>query len=164
MAFGKTFLLTLITVIGLGFLGFVLYLVLNEQIGQFGTQLSDLSNLAGALFGPIITFPYTIIFGLANPFAETLTAGLIILYILYIMACLLAAVVAGKIGENKQEAFGSWFLAAMICAGVALTLTLVEGVYESQLTWTIVSIIIAGIVNGFMYGAVALLLNKAEFY
>ncbi|MBN1803264.1 MAG: hypothetical protein JW891_17265 [Candidatus Lokiarchaeota archaeon] len=164
MAFGKSFILSLVTVIAVGFFGFLLSMIIGEQIDQIVDNLSDLSDLSIALFGPVITFPYAIVFGLTNSLAEPITAGIIVQSIFYIVACLLAAVVAGKLGENKQEAFGSWFLTAMICAGVALTLTLIEGVYESLLTWTIVSIIIAGIVNGFLYGAVALLLNKAEFY
>ena len=180
MAFGKTFALTLLTFIGVNFGGYVLILVIEGQIGNFLSIFTSMSELAIAFFGPITGYPgyilggidiYTLegpytTFGFLGELLYSGTAGLgiIIEVIFLIVAPLLAAVVAGKIGEGKKDAFGGFFLAIMISAGGALTLILIGQVYQSILIITIITIILSGVITAFLYGSVALLLNKGDLY
>ena len=178
--FGKTFLLTLLTFVAVNVGGWLIVLFLNGEILNIISHITDLSKLSGALFGPISETPGWVIGGYIEDSSETYTyfgflgdllsgsttinLGTIIGFVFYIAAPLLAVIVAGKMGDRKGDAFGGWLLAASICIGAALTLTLLGGVGQSVLLITILTIIIAGVGNIFFYGSIALLLHKHQFY
>jgi hypothetical protein len=164
MAFGKTFVLSLVTFLGLNFVFVIIIAALSGSIGTFFPDLlNPLSNLGSALFGPIGILPGAVAVSIPiafAPFDLVILLGLIF----FIVAPLLASIIAGRLGESRGECFGAWFLVAMVSMGVYLTLILVAGVPPAILIYTIVITIIFGLINGFFYGCFALLFAKSEFY
>jgi len=164
MGFGKTFILSLVTLVGLTFGGWVLYLALSGTIGQIGTALSSLSGIADAFFFPKILYPYPggVFAGLVTVlFSGAITAEAITLFIFLIITPLLAAVVAGVVGESKVEVFGAWFLVIGVCMGTALTLILLGPGLTPE---GIVNFILGAVVHGLVYGCVALLVAGSESF
>ena len=165
MGFGKAFALSLVAFIGLNFGLLIIIQAIGGIIADFFTSLADMSVLGSALFGPIATYPGAV----ATDINDMLLVGPFDLadflgYIFFIVAPLLAAILAGRLGESRTHCFGAWFLVAMVSMGGYLTLVLITGVPESQLVYTIISIIISGVLNGFFYGCFSLLVAKSEFY
>jgi hypothetical protein len=170
MAFGKTFILSLLAFIGLNFGFAVIVSALAGTIGTFFTSLADMSVLADALCGPISLYPGTVIgnYGvtpsLVGSFFETpIDLSILLTYIFYIVAPLLAAIIAGRLGESRGECFGAWFLTAMIVMAVALVLELIANSFSIGIS-VLLGIILGGVVTAFFYGCFALLLVKSEFY
>jgi len=167
MGFGKAFALSLVAFIGLNFGLVIIIEAIGGTIGEFFTNLADMGNLSTALFGPIATYPgivatamLTMLLTDAVPFDLEILLGLIF----YIVAPLLASILAGRLGENRAQCFGAWFLVAMVSMGGYLTLTLIVGVTADLLMITIAGVILSGVINGFFYGCFALLVARSEFY
>lgn len=175
MAFGKTFILTLVAFIGLNFVFAMIGAVLTESIDTFFTDLSDMSILAHVLGGPISLYPGGDVIGIYSTtpenasglmgaiMADDMVLETVLMYIFYIVAPLLAAIIAGRVGESRGQCFGAWFLVAMIGMGIVLVLELIAGEFEIALGY-LLKIITAGVVNALFYGCFALLLSRSEFY
>jgi len=176
MAFGKTFVLSLVTFIGLNFVFAIIIAALSDSIGIFLPDLMDpLSNLASALFGPIgmedpiilvylPILPGSVAASIPIALIDPIDLGILLGLIFFIVAPLLAAIIAGRLGESKGERFGAWFLVSMVSMGVYLILILIGEVHASDLITIIVNTIISGLINGFFYGCFALLFAKSEIY
>ncbi len=169
MAFGKTFLLSLVTLVGLTFGGWILVLALDGSIAQIGTYLSTLPGIANAFFFPNILFPYPgdVYNGLiAIIFTGTLTAASLTLIIFLIAAPLLAAIVAGIVGENRNEVFFGWFLAAAVSMGIALTLIIIGFMttYGGILPELIVQFIVGAATQALVYGCIGLLVARYDSF
>ena len=169
MAFGKTFILSLVTLVGLTFGGWILVLALSGTIGEIGTYLSSLTGIASAFFFPNWLFPYPgdVYTGLlVLIFTGTIDAASITLIIFLIAAPLLAAIVAAIVGENKLEVFFGWFLAAAVSMGVSLTLIIIGYMtaYGGILPELIVNFILGAITQVLVYGCIGLLVAKYDSF
>ena len=170
MAFGKTFALSLLAFLGLNF-GFALIVAaLGGGIGTFFTDLADMAVLADVLGGPISIFPGTVIGNydittslIGSFFESPMVIANVLTYIFYIVAPLLAAIIAGRLSESRGECFGAWFLTAMIVMAVVLILELIAVSFSIALS-VLLYIILGGVVNAFFYGCFALLVSRSEFY
>jgi len=170
MNFLKTFLVSLVIYCGLNAL-FVLLAVFLVS----GYPVDALYIIAG-IFGPISFTPGEAwigsgIVGLIN---ATDIVVVLLTFLGLIIPPLVTIIVISRFGENNQTGFGAWFTTALVACGVyALLLGL--GQLSSAplaLEWfdlttiygelgAILAIFIAGVINGFFYGCISLLLaNK----
>jgi hypothetical protein len=171
MNFLKTFLITL-----------VIYLALNTifvLIAMFTNPLfptTDILYIIAAIFFPISVVPGDAWIG--SGIVGLITAGDIVTVLMtflgLIIPPLVAIIVGARLGENAQTGFGAWFTTALLSCGVyamLLGLGQLSSPYLA-LSWfaltviygelgAILAIFIAGIINGFFYGCISLLLaNK----
>ena len=173
MNFLKTFLVTLAIYIGLNAL-FVLLAVFLVA----GYPATDIFYIIAGFFSPIAVIP-----GVAwtdNGIVGFMTAtpleivSVLIIFLGLIIPPLVAIIVGARLGDNSQTGFGAWFTTALVASGVYAILFGIGSIYSANLgvAWfnlvaafgeagTIVSVFIAGVVNGFFYGCISLLLaNK----
>ncbi|MHA2288743.1 MAG: hypothetical protein ACXABG_08140 [Promethearchaeota archaeon] len=135
--------------------------------------LDDILLIVSTLFSPIVNTPDTALlgFGTLHLAPDLLMALLSLLAI--IIPPLIAAIVAGRLGDSSKVSFLAWFLTAVISSvvflllaffapGVSLTLgtlwpslVLLYGVFG-----TILYFIVPAIVNGFFYGCIAFLASR----
>ncbi len=177
MGFGKAFLLSLVIFIAINFGIALVIALLGDGISSFFDSLTDMEQLGANLFGTIKGTPYE---GMKNLLVNSLSLAQesesdpILPLIAFIAAPLVAAIIAGVSAEGKGQAFGAWFLVAMIAAGVILVLEvflnetmrdLVLGLDTlDMISYILLNYLLAALVNGFFYGCFALLTCKSEFY
>lgn len=175
MGFGKAFGFSLIAFVGINFL-FVI--ITNTITGDLNTLFSDITTnplvLFFVFFGPIVFFPGEIVQSLfvsiaSGPYDATFIGSLIAL-IGYIVAPLIASIIAGKTGEEKAGSLGGWFLTAII-SGLAIGILVffndpaLLAYYGLALTIdTFILSLLSGAINGIFYGSFALLFASIEPY
>jgi hypothetical protein len=171
MNFLKTFLVTLVIYIGLNAL-----FVLIAMFTVAGYPMTDVFYIIAGFFSPIAVIPGVAwtdngIVGLITT-ADILTT--IIIFLGLIIPPLVAVIVGAKFGDNNQTGFGAWLTTALLASGIYAILFGIGQLSSANLgvIWfdlvnsfgevgTILSIFIAGVVNGFFYGCISLLLaNK----
>jgi hypothetical protein len=170
MNFLKTFLVSLVIYLGLNALFVLLAVFLVPGYP------SDALYIVAAIFFPISIAPGEAwigsgIVGLIN------AADIVIVLLTFlglIIPPLVAVIVASKLGDTNQTGFGAWFTTALVVCGVYAILIGIGQLTSASLalTWfdlttvygelgAILSIFIAGVINGFFYGCISLLLaNK----
>ncbi|MFX0027744.1 MAG: hypothetical protein ACFE8B_00920 [Candidatus Hermodarchaeota archaeon] len=187
MGFGKTFSLSLVAFIGLNFIFSILYLALgpgfDELFNRFDPDSPDYAPLMMIyyLFGSIINAPYmNLNWVITQPLFNDMTDYLI-LGIGFIVAPLIAAILAGKFAESKLQGFAGWLLTVIISTTVVIVgLFLRSPTFEAELTATytpylaipppisneviMISLIISCVINIVFYGFFALLVAKTEYY
>jgi hypothetical protein len=173
MNFLKTFLITLVIYIGLNALFVLLAIFLVA-----GYPATDILYIIVGFFSPIAIIPGVAwtdngIVGLINATPLEIVSILMI-FLGLIIPPLVAIIVGARLGDNNQTGFGAWFTTALLASGVYAILFGIGQIYSANLYlvwvgWTtlygelgaILSIFIAGVVNGFFYGCISLLLaNK----
>jgi len=170
MNFLKTFLVSLVIYLGLNALFVLLAIFLVPGYP------SDALYIVAGIFLPISVTPGDAwissgIVGLIN------AADIVIVLINFlglIIPPLVAIIVASKLGDTNQTGFGAWFTTALVACGVYAILIGLGQLASPflALSWfdltaiygeagAILAIFIAGVVNGFFYGCISLLLaNK----
>ncbi|MFX1379045.1 MAG: hypothetical protein ACFFA4_08105 [Promethearchaeota archaeon] len=173
MGFGKAFLFSILTFVGLNFIFTIIYYAIGIGFDALFTilQTSPLMILY-YLFGSIISTP-SIIFNwtIAQPFLHS-NMNYLILGIGYLVAPLIAAILAGRFGESKIKSFGGWLLTSVISTGSVIIGAWLSPFSQSNLFvmygWVpddiLVLAIISCLINIFFYGFFALLLTKEEYY
>lgn len=161
MGFGKAFGISIALFIGVNFGFAILLSALAGTIGTFFSSMANMTILSSVLFGPIIYSPGITWLSLVGSIITGFTLNTMLLYIGYIVAPLLAALIGGRFGEGKGQSFGCWFLTACISFGVVLVMQIIFGAYTIGF---IIEIIIYGVINGFFYGCFALLMSSSDFY
>lgn len=168
MSFLKAFGISFIVFIGLNIVFFLIgYLIIGTLDVYFQSITSTPSNILLLIFGPIVSlqFPAILISQVGYwiggmPFE----VGALILFIGFIIAPLVAAILSGRFGENKIEAFGGWFAAVMISALVVIIWFLIDLIGIGAPIETIFSLVLTyigiGLIYGFGYGCISLLLTK----
>ena len=173
MNFLKTFIVSLVIYLGLNalFVLLAIFLVTGYPV--------DALYIVAAIFSPISVVPGEAwigsgIVGLVN--ATDIVISLIN-FLGLIIPPLVAIIVASRLGENNQTGFGAWFATALVACvvyaillGIGQSLPIVgANLYLSWVALTavygelgaILAIFIAGVINGFFYGCISLLLaNK----
>jgi len=170
MDFLKTFLVSLVIYLGLNALFVLLAVFLVPGYP------SDVLYIVAAIFFPISIAPGEAwigsgIVGLIN------AADIVIVLLTFlglIIPPLVVVIVASKLGDTNQTGFGAWFTTALVACGVyAILLGVGQGASAFlAVEWfsltalygevgAILAIFIAGVINGFFYGCISLLLaNK----
>ena len=117
MGFGKAFGFSLLAYIGLNFL----FIVIVETLsGNLNILFSDISAdpliILLIFFGTASNMPGTVFLSMYTQIATGMVDYSLIRSIGYIVTPLVAALVAGRVGENKAGSFGGFFLTSMIGA------------------------------------------------
>ncbi|KKL64801.1 hypothetical protein LCGC14_2161350 [marine sediment metagenome] len=180
MGFGKAFLLSLVAFVGLNFIFSILYFVIVVDFDTLMTQIESAPlTIIYYLFGSITGVPSTnmdwaIIQPLFNDNTDLLLIGLG-----YLVAPIIAGILAGRFAESKLQGFLGWLLTAVVSTvaiiiGVFLSPTLetalnlgAEGI--PAYGWIgfdviLIYLLISCIVNIIGYGFFALLASKTEYY
>lgn len=168
MSFIKAFGISLIVFIGFNIVFFLIaYGIQGVLVSYFDSVATTPSNITIMLFGPIVSaqFPSLLIAQVTAwvsgfPFV----VGDLILFIGYIVAPLVAAILSGRFGKSKAEAFGGWFVTAMVISLIIL----IWGVIEMAIGGAPMILIVAqvlgtigiGLTYGFGYGCISLLIAK----
>mgnify|MGYP003564851099 CR=1 FL=1 len=197
MGFGKSFLLSLVAFVGLNFIFIILYFILGPGIGILLSSIETAPLLIiYYLFCSIIFFPSNSLTGIpvvdgvdvsgvnwimVEPFI-TVDIAYIVLGIGYLIAPIIAAILAGRFGESKGQSFGGWALtsaistAAVIIVAISGFSSTFQGIMEDSLSSTfqltqplmfeqiLIFGLISSLINIIFYGFFALLMSKIEYY
>ncbi len=172
MGFGKAFGFSLLAYIGLNFL----FIVIVETLsGDLNLLFSDISSnpliILLIFFGTTANMPGNVFLSMYAQIATGAIDYNLIETIGFFVTPLVAALVAGRVGENKGGSFGGFFLTSILGSLVLGILAYVSPatlIYFSipviDPTATLIILLIAGAVNGVFYGAFSLMFTKTEYY
>jgi hypothetical protein len=156
MSFGKSFGFSLLAFIGLNAGFFFLGYWINGDLPLYFSGLATAPlNIMLIFFGPIISGQFPLL--LTSTFTSWFTGGLplpgnIILFIGYIAAPIVAAILSGRFGEDKKQAFFGWFTTVMICAAIVLIGGVIQLVILGAGFAAILSQVFGSIALGLIYG------------
>lgn len=173
MNFWKTFLITILVYLGLNTL-FVLIGLFVFTPPELATELDDILLIIALIFAPIFVFPFE---AWATGISNLITSADIFIDLFtffgIIVPPLVAAILAAKLGEERDTGFNAWFITSLIMAVIYAILLGVGQLSSSVLgiTWfenvsiygeigTILAIFISGIINGFFYGCISLIVAR----
>ncbi|MFW9785198.1 MAG: hypothetical protein ACFFFB_23160 [Candidatus Heimdallarchaeota archaeon] len=179
MGFGKSFILSLVAFVGLNFVFTILYYSLGPG---FDFLMSEIQNapmmIIYYLFGSIASVPSNILnWVIVDPFFNS-TMTYLIMGLGFLIAPLIAAILAGKFAESKFQGFSGWLLTSIISTvamiigtipGLSGTFvgtieTLYFGGTPTGFEVMLITLIISCVVNIVFYGFFALLVSKTEYY
>ncbi|MFX1375688.1 MAG: hypothetical protein ACFFA0_07740 [Promethearchaeota archaeon] len=179
MGFGKAFLLSLVAFIGLNFIFSILYLAFgpgfDELLDRFDPDLPTYAPLMTIyyLFGSIISVPYiNLNWVIVEPLLLE-NSDYLIMGLGYIIAPLIAAILAGKFAESKLQGFAGWFLTVFVSTGAVITGVFLSQTFEDELItiygWVdfevlLISLLISAVINIIFYSFFVLLVSKVEYY
>ena len=171
MNFLKTFLISLVVYLGLNAV-FVLITMFTSS--SFPT--TDILYIIAAIFFPISVVPSDawISLGVVGLINAVDIVTVLLTFLGLIIPPFVAIIVGARLGENSQTGFGAWFTVSLLSCGVYAMLIGLGQLSSPYLalSWfsltvvygelgAILAIFIAGIINGFFYGCISLLLaNK----
>ena len=180
MGFGKTFSLSLVAFIGLNFIFSILYLALGpgfeELLNRFNPNSPQYAPLMIIyyLFGSIASVPSTILnWVIIYPLFPPNIMDFLIIGLGFLLAPLIAAILAGKFAESKFQGFAGWLLTVVISTVAVIIGVFLSPTFEATLTSTygwisfeliLISLAISCVVNIIFYGFFALLVSKTEYY
>ena len=175
MAFGKAFLLSIAAFVGLNFIFTIIYYALGPGFDTLfnGIQSAPLLILY-YLFGSIISTPSNIFnYTIIQPFLGSFVLETFLFWLGYLIAPIIAAILAGRFGESKGQSFGAWALTA----GISTVSVIIAALLSPTTQTTLISLyllasfaqllilaIISLVINMVFYGFFALLLSKIEYY
>ncbi|MHA1933374.1 MAG: hypothetical protein ACW96X_12590 [Promethearchaeota archaeon] len=177
MGFGKSFLLSLVAFVGLNFIFTILYYSLGAGFGALITEIQTAPlMIIYYLFGSIASIPSNVLnWVLADPLFNGDMTHLII-GLGFLIAPLIAAILAGKLAESKFQGFSGWLL-TVIVSTVAVIIGIIPGFSSTFVgtltslypTWTsfelmLIYLVISCVINIIFYGFFALLVSKTEYY
>ena len=130
------------------------------------------------LFGSIISTPSFIIeYIVFQPLSGSFIIATFLFWLGYLIAPIIAAILAGRFGESKIESFGAWALTAGISTVTVIIAAFLSPFTSSTLSTMystmhvinlfnelLVFAIMSCIINIVFYGFFALLLSKIEYY
>jgi hypothetical protein len=171
MNFLKTFLITLVVYLGLNTVFVLIAMFANPLFPK-----TDILYIIAAIFFPISVVPGDawIGSGIVGLITAVDIVTVLLTFLGLIIPPLVAIIVGARLGENSQTGFGAWFTVALLSCGVYAILIGLGQLSSPYLAlnWfaltviygelgAILAIFIAGIINGFFYGCISLLLaNK----
>ena len=185
MGFGKAFGFSLLTYIGLNFLFIIIVWTLNGHLNDLFTAISSNPLIILLIFfGSTIQLPGTVFFSMYGQIATGLIDYNLIESIGYIVTPLIAALVAGRVGEKKAGSFGGFFLTSIIGSIILGILAFISapiivssgylivdptflglfGIIITDPTSIFIILLLAGVTSGVFYGAFSLMFTKTEYY
>jgi hypothetical protein len=175
MGFAKAFLFSMLALVGINFIFTIIYFAFGPgfDILFFNIQTYPLM-IFYYLFGSIISYPHIIFeWIIAQPFFGSFVLPDLILGIGYLVALIIASILAGKFGEGKGQCFSGWLLTAVISTALVIIGVLISNFFKATLStvygWVtidviIINIIISCTINILFYGFFAVLMSKTEYY
>ncbi len=176
MGFAKAFLFSMLALVGINFIFTIIYFAVGPGFDElfFNIQTYPLM-IFYYLFGSIISYPHIIFeWIITQPFFGSFLLPNLILGIGYLVALIIAAILAGKFGESKGQCFSGWLLTAVISTGLVIIGVLISNFFKAELNivygWgstidgLIINIIISCAINILFYGFFAVLMSKTEYY
>lgn len=168
MSFVKAFGFSLIAFIGLNIVFFLIGYGIQGLLGSYFTAVASTPSLLTLMIlGPIASsqFPALLISQVtAWILGFPIVTGDIFLFIGYIVSPLVAAILSGRFGEKKTEAFGGWFTTVMILSLIVMIWIAIEMSLAAVPIEFIISQIILilglGLTYGFGYGCISLLITR----
>ncbi|MBY8985877.1 MAG: hypothetical protein KGD65_12460 [Candidatus Lokiarchaeota archaeon] len=180
MGFGKTFSLSLVAFIALNFIFSILYLALgpgfDELLNRFNPSSPQYAPLMIIyyLFGAIASVPSILLnWVIILPIFPPNILDFLIIGLGFLIAPLIAAILAGKFAESKLQGFAGWVLTAVISTIALVICIILSPTFEATMTSTygwsgfeliLISLAISCVVNIIFYGFFALLVSKTEYY
>jgi hypothetical protein len=180
MGFGKTFSLSLVAFIGLNFIFSIIYLALgpgfDELLNRFNPSSPQYAPLMIIyyLFGSIASIPsINLNWAIVLPLFPPNVMDFLITGLGFLVAPLIASILAGKFAESKLQGFAGWLLTVVISATAVIIGAFLSPTFSTTLTnlygWVgfemiLVFMAISCIVNIIFYGFFALLVSKTEYY
>jgi hypothetical protein len=168
MGIVKAFLFSLLALVLSNLLLVMLAYLLNNNFDTFITGITT----------DFIYFLYTLFASIGHPIWDTIEnlASIIALsnlfYLLLILALLLspiiAALVAGRLGEKRTNSFAGFFLTAIVSLSVSIYLVISSVSYQLILgnslnqTTAIINVLLGGLLNGLIFGLIAYLTTKKK--
>ena len=171
--FAKAFLLSLAVYVGINFLFLIISSVISDTLDILFSVLEAAPlMILYYLFGPITILPSRSFVAIVN--FDPFVLSILISGIGYLIAPLIAAILSGRFGESKGEAFGGWLLTAAVSAGMIILAFFLSGTVEgildtlygpglSQMT-ILIYVLISFFINFIGFGFFALLVCKTEYY
>ncbi len=177
MGFGKAFLLSIAAFVGLNFIFTIIYFALGAGFDVLFTTIQEYPlMIIYYLFGSIISLPnINLNWAIAEPFLNN-NMDYLVLGIGNLTAPIIAAILAGRFGENKGQSFGGWLLTVIISTVSVIIAAFLSGTTEATILTLyldplvdgfnelLIFVIISCIVNLVFYGFFALLFSKIEYY
>jgi len=175
LGFGKAFLLSIAAFVGLNFIFTIIYYALGPGIDVLFDYIQTYPLIIlYYLFGSIVSTP-SLIFSniIAQPLLASFVVENFLLWLGYLIALIIAAILAGKFGESKIQCFGGWLLTSVISTVsviIAATLsdftqgTVLTMILKTSFDELLIFVIISCVINIFFYGFFALLVSKIEYY
>ncbi len=177
MGFGKSFLLSLVAFIGLNFVFTILYYLLGAGFNALINEIQTAPlMIIYYLFGSIASVPSNILnWVIVDPlFNPPLIMSNLLMGIGFLIAPLIAAILAGKFAESKLQGFAGWLLTVVISTGAIIIGAILSPTFQTILTtlyptWSsfnliLIYLVVSCIVNIVFYGFFALLVSKSEYY
>jgi len=150
----------------------------------FMNSLSNISFLGFAFFGSIIFTPtlnvimltYFVPLGTAVQIGSgNIVLALTILFIGYFITQFVSSIIAGRLSESRNKAFGAWFLTSVVCGLLLILFTLLGNyttvatlsgsaiLFGDSIEFLLLLIYLASLINGIFYGCIALLALKSLY-
>lgn len=170
MNFLKTFIISLVIYLGLNTV-----FMLIAMFTVVGYPATDVWYIIVSIFAPIATYPGAawVDYGIVPLLSTTDLLTDLMYFLSLVIPPFVALIVAAFIGDNNFTGFGAWFLTAFLsCSLYAIFLGIGQGTSpylylqwvgltaSLELVGAIINIMMAGIVNGFFYGCICILLAK----
>ncbi|MHA2400429.1 MAG: hypothetical protein ACXADU_16265 [Promethearchaeota archaeon] len=185
MGIGKSFLLSLVAFVGLNFIFSLLYFLID--LGPPGPVFDDLMvtiqntplMIFFYLFGSITSIPsQNIDMVIVQPLLPPTELNFLIMGLGFIIAPLIASILAGKFAESKTQGFAGWLLTVIVSAGTTIAIVFIEDIlgftrFHTELLtlygWVgtdliLIFVLISAVINIIFYGFFALLTSKTEYY
>ncbi|MFX1455324.1 MAG: hypothetical protein ACFFDB_08090 [Promethearchaeota archaeon] len=184
MTFGKTFVLSLVAFVGLNFIFSILYLALGPGFGllldRFNPSSPDYAPLMLLyyFFGSVAALPSVILnWVLILPILPPNDISLLVIGLGFLIAPLIAAILAGKFAESKLQGFAGWSLTVILSTVAVLIGLFLSPAVENTITLlypqpvlplsfeaVLIYVVISCVINIVFYGFFALLVSKTEYY
>lgn len=172
MGLGKALGFSLLALIGLNFL----FVIIAETIsGNLNFLFSDISSdpliILLIFFGPMVSMPGFVFNSIYVQISMGMIGPMLIQNIGFVVSPFVAALIAGRTGDNKGGSFGGWMLTAIISAVALGILAFIStatlsyyGILVVDPIVVLITFLISGAVNGVFYGCFSLLFTKEEMY
>ena len=168
MSFGKSFIISLVALVVLNSVVLALMYAVGYGFGDFITAITSIplyilymlfGSTGHAIWKTIDGFTYAI-------GSDPINWPFFLLNLGFIIAPLIAAVIAGRLSEKRVHAFAGFFLSVIISMLICIILVYQGFTYQILLgvdfnqTTAIINVILGSLLNGLIYGIIAYLTTK----
>ena len=168
LSFVKSFIVSLVALMALNSVIMIITYAVGYGFDNFTSSITNIplfilymlfSSTGHAIWAIISVFTYSFE---ADPF----NWSYFIVFLGFIIAPLIAAIITGLVSEKKTHAFGAFFLSVIICMLICIILVYQGTYYELQFgitmnqTEALITVTLGSLVNGLIYGIIAFLTTK----
>ena len=157
---GKAFIVSLITLM---IFSFIFYVIGYSMLDMLDIKIEIVADHP-TYFVFWITYPFKLLpWEFITEITEEMTAdGIRVMYIGFLIALVLASIMAGIFGGDFTNSLGGWLLTSLMCIILQIAIVFID---EFNISWfcsgceldeTVVQLIIVGLINLFIFGGVTL--------